>query len=64
MSQDLLEYLTKKMQEEIKFITEDLATGKAKDHSEYRHSCGIVRGLTIAQNIIFETKERMDKADE
>ena len=64
MSRDLLEYLSNKINAEIKVITEDLAMGKAKDHGEYKHACGTVRGLIIAQNVILETTERMEKDDE
>jgi hypothetical protein len=64
MSIDLMDYLANKLQDEIKLIQEELAMGKAKDHGEYKQSCGVVRGLITAQNIIVETKERMEKADE
>jgi hypothetical protein len=61
---ELLEHLITKIQVEISVIQEDLAMGKAKDHGEYKQSCGVVRGLITAQNIITEVKERMEKDDE
>jgi hypothetical protein len=64
MSNDLLLYLSKKIQEEVDVIRQDLALGKAKDHGDYKHACGMVRGLLVANNILMETSERMRKDDE
>lgn len=64
MSNDLLLYLSKKIQEEVDVIRQDLALGKAKDHGDYKHACGMVRGLLVANNILMETSERMKKDDE
>jgi len=64
MSDDLLLYLSKKIREELDVIKEDLALGKAKDHGDYKHACGMVRGLLMANNILMETSERMRKDDE
>jgi len=64
MSNDLLMYLSKKIQEEVEVIRNDLALGKAKDHGDYKHACGMVRGLLVANNILMETSERMKKDDE
>jgi hypothetical protein len=64
MNDELLKYLSKQIQEEIAVIKDDLAMGKAKDHGDYKHACGLVRGLLMANNILMETSERMKKDDE
>ena len=64
MSNDILQYLSNKIQEEITHISEDLAKGTAKDHGDYKYSCGIVRGLLMVNNMIIETAERMENADD
>jgi hypothetical protein len=64
MSKDLLQYLSKKIQEETTQIEKDMAMGSAKDYPDYRYAAGIYRGLLIANNIIIETAERMEKDDE
>ena len=64
MSNDILKYLSDKIQEEMKVIEQDMVRGVAKDFSEYRHSAGVYRGLLIANNLIIETAERMNKADD
>jgi hypothetical protein len=61
---DALKYLSEQLQAERQRITEDLADGKAKDHSAYSFSCGVVRGLLVANNLIVEMAERLEKADE
>lgn len=64
MSNDLLKYLSTKIQEEMKVIEQDTALGKAKDFAAYQYACGIYRGLLMANNILMETAERMEKDDE
>jgi hypothetical protein len=61
---DVLEHLAKKIHEDRLRMIEDLGEGKAKDHAEYKFSCGVVRGLLMANNHILELAERLDKADE
>ena len=39
MTSELLMYLSKKVQEEISVISDDLARGTAKDHGEYKYAC-------------------------
>lgn len=64
MSIDLLQYLAKKVQDEIDVISEDLARGTAKDHGEYKYACGIIRGLMVVNGLLQETAQRMENDDE
>jgi hypothetical protein len=61
---DALTYIQKEIASEIEVIKEDLAAGNAKNFDEYRHSCGVVRGLLIARNKIAEMAERLETSDE
>jgi hypothetical protein len=61
---DALTYIQKEIASEIEVIKEDLAAGNAKSFDEYRHSCGVVRGLLIARNKIAEMAERLENSDE
>ena len=61
---DVLEHLAKKIHEDRLRMIEDLGECKAKDHAEYKFSCGVVRVLLMANNHILELAERLDKADE
>ena len=61
---DLLQYLSKKIQDELKVIENDLALGTAKDIGDYKFACGRYRGLLMANNIIIETADRMEVEDD
>ena len=61
---DILSYLATRVDGELANIEQDLAVGHAKDYAEYKHTCGIYRGLLLAKNIITETLERMETDNE
>ena len=63
MSVDVLKHLSNRVQEEIKVISEDLSLGKAKDYGDYKHACGMIRGLMIANSVIAETAERYEEIE-
>lgn len=64
MSNDLLKYLSSQLQQDRLRIIEDLGDGKAQDYAEYKYSAGVVRGLLMANTLIAETAERLEKSDE
>lgn len=41
-----------------------LAAGRADNHPEYKHVCGIIRGLNYAETIINDLVQRMEKSDD
>lgn len=61
---DLLKYLSSKLNEEIKVMSDDMALGTAKDYGEYKYACGIIRGLMIANSAIADIAQRMEEDDE
>lgn len=40
-----------------------IASGRAGDHPEYRHVCGVILGLTFADNIINDLVQRINNDD-
>jgi hypothetical protein len=64
MSNDILAYLADKIRDEAQVILADLATGRAKDYAEYKHSTGVLRGLDIADSLVRDLIERMEKDDD
>lgn len=64
MNNDVLKYLSDKLQEERTRLAEDMSLGKAKDHGDYKYACGIVRGLLLANNMVIETAERLENSDD
>ena len=41
-----------------------VAAGRADTIDEYRSVCGVIRGLNLAENIINELVQKMEKSDE
>ena len=61
---DVLRYVSSKLQEELKSIESDIVMGGAQDYGAYRYTCGVYRGLLMANNIIMQTSERIEKGDD
>ena len=64
MTNDLLNYISEKIQEEIAVISDDLARGTAKEHGDYKYACGIIRGFMLANGIVADTAQRMEDSDD
>jgi len=60
----LLAYINKEVDrlraEQVSFVT----GGRAGDFPEYRHICGVIRGLSLAESIINELVQKMEKSDD
>ena len=41
-----------------------LANGRAADIEEYRTVCGVIRGLNLAENILNDLVQKMEKSDD
>lgn len=52
--------IDKLRQEQIEF----LAASRAGTYDEYKKVCGVIRGLSLADNIINDLVQRMEKADD
>lgn len=64
MNQQALTYLLK----EIDKLREDQAVflngGGAKDFAEYRHVCGVIRGLTHADQLVKDLAKKLEYSDD
>lgn len=64
MNHQALTYLLK----EIDKLREDQAVflngGGAKDFAEYRHVCGVIRGLTHADQLVKDLAKKMEYSDD
>ena len=58
-----LEFLISQIDDELKVVAEDLAAGNAKSYEDYKHSCGVVRGLLIARNKVVDLSERINESE-
>jgi len=64
MSNDILKYISDKLEEQRLIQVDDVSLGKAKEFGDYKFSCGIIRGLLIAKNIIIETATKLERDDD
>ena len=62
--QQVLELLTKKIQDRVFSVSESLRTGSAKDYAEYQNLCGVVRGLELAQMEANDLLRRLKEQDD
>ena len=41
-----------------------LVSGRCVDFAEYRHLCGIIRGLELSEQIVDDLVQKLEKEDE
>ena len=56
--------LTNKIDEQIRYIEESLASKSAKSYEEYCEHCGVVTGLLTARRYITDLTKNMENSDE
>ncbi len=61
MAKNVLEILLDKIEESKKTYSEAILDGNIKDFAEYKHLCGVIRGLATAQ---LETEDLLRKTKE
>jgi hypothetical protein len=60
---DPLDIILEKLVDQKNRMINDLVIGN-KDFEEYKHSCGVVRGLLIAISTVQDLKELMEGNDD
>ena len=61
--QSFEELIRKKIREHMNNYADDLATGGAKDYSDYRFQVGVIQGLAMAEREILHLVETARKAE-
>lgn len=61
--QSFEELIRKKIREHMNNYADDLATGGAKDYSDYRFQVGVIQGLAMAEREILDLVETARKAE-
>jgi hypothetical protein len=64
MSNQAFQYLAKEVDKLRNDQITFLAGGGAKDFAEYRHVCGVIRGLTHAEQLVRDLVQKMEYSDE
>ena len=60
---NVLELILEKLDDQKTRTVDDIATGN-RSFDEYKYSCGVVRGLLIAAELIKDLEEQMEKSDD
>lgn len=58
------DYILREIREARENQSTFLVEGGAKEYAEYRHICGVIRGLTLAESAIIDLVRKMEKDDE
>ena len=58
------EVISSQITDQIAKIQEFLGTGQAKDYAEYRESCGKIRGLIVAKQLVEDLVSNLENSDE
>lgn len=61
---DASDVLVQTLDKEIAAKRDWIASGQAKDYSEYQRVCGEIKGLLFARQEILDLKQKMENSDE
>ncbi len=64
MTLDEIKFLANKIAEEREVFVEDLAMGRAEEHAQYMHACGIIRGFDIVQGLLADLAKNVERGDD
>jgi len=64
VSNSALEHVAKEIDKLRGDQISHLAQGGAKTFDEYRHVCGVIRGLTHAETLVKDLVQKMEYSDE
>ena len=56
------QYLRKLIRERMNEVTDNLATGSARNFPDYRHDVGVIEGLAWAERELLDLVERIEAA--
>jgi hypothetical protein len=53
-----------KIREDMNNYTDDLAGGQCRTYDEYQKLCGVIQGLSLAEQYVKDLAEKVEKANE
>ena len=59
-----LDVILKKIRARMNEIADDLATGAARDYSDYKYMTGMINGLAVVERDVLDILERKTDDDE
>jgi hypothetical protein len=64
MAKTVLDVLRDRIRQQLNDYADDLATGMCTDFAEYRHLCGVIRGLATAERLLLDLADQMEHSDD
>jgi hypothetical protein len=64
MDDRVLKHLISKLEELREDQAAFVAQGRAADFAEYRHTCGVIRGLSLAEQLCNDLVQRLETDDD
>ena len=64
MTLEEIRVIANKIAEEREVFVEDLAMGRAEEHAQYMHACGIIRGFDIVQGLLADLAKNVERGDD
>lgn len=58
----VLETLREKIRDEMNAYTDNMASGGCKSYPDYTHQTGIITGLAVAERLLLDLDELLQKA--
>ena len=56
--------LRKQLRDQMNNYADDLATGQCTTFDQYQKLCGVISGLDIAEGLLLDLLEKVEKSDE
>ena len=56
--------LRKQLRKQMNDYADDLATGQCASFEQYQKLCGVISGLAIAEGLLLDLLEKVEKQDE
>ena len=63
MIKEFTEVLVKKIRADMNNLADELASGRSKTIEDYRHTCGVIRGLATAEEYIKDLAQTAEEAE-
>jgi len=56
--------LRKQLRDQMNNYADDLATGQCQNFDQYQKLCGVISGLAIAEGLLLDLLEKVEKENE
>ena len=53
-----------RIRKDMNDLCDSMAAGKCKSYEAYQYSCGIIRGLALAEQYLADARDELEKKDD